>query len=292
MSQATDKGLANLIGAGFMCFAMALFAVEDAIFKALTQSLPTGLALMGFGLSGLALFILWALISREAVWSDDYLRRPMLIRSSFEITGRLFFALALALSPLAATTAILQAAPLVVAAGAAIFMGETVGPRRWAAMAVGFVGVLMVLRPTPDAFDPLSLLAVVAMVGFAGRDLATRASPPRMTNRQLGILGFAMLSVAGVIIWAFDPQPPRLPDTRETGLLILTGLIGVIAYAALTQAMRTGEVAVVAPFRYMRLVFALGLAVLIFAETPDFWTLAGAALIVASGIYTLLRSKA
>jgi drug/metabolite transporter (DMT)-like permease len=287
----TDKGRANLIGAGFMCFAMALFAVEDTIFKALTQSLPTGLALTGFGLSGLALFVLWALIRREAVWSANYLRRPMLIRSSFEITGRLFFALSLALTPLAATSAILQATPLVVAAGAAIFLGETVGPRRWAAMGVGFIGVLLILRPTPDAFDPLSLLAVMGMIGFAGRDLATRASPPNMTNRQLGILGFAVLSLAGAIIWAFDPQPARLPDMREGALLILTGVIGVAAYSALTQAMRSGDVAVVAPFRYTRLVFALMLAVLVFSETPDLWTLAGATLIVASGIYTLLRSK-
>jgi drug/metabolite transporter (DMT)-like permease len=282
---------ANLIGAAFMCASMALFAVEDAIYKSVTQTLSAGVALTVFGASGLILFLLWAVYARERLWTPDYLRRSMLIRSCFEITGRLFFALALAFSSLSSTSAILQATPLVVTAGAALFMGEKVGWMRWSAMAVGFGGVLMVLRPTPASFDPLSLLAVIALIGFAGRDLATRASPPHMTNRQLGILGFAVLTLAGVIICLFESSPLRLPDQTEAFWLVLTGVIGVAAYSALTQAMRSGDVSVVAPFRYTRLLFALILAVVMFSERPDIWTLAGATLIVSSGIFTLLRSK-
>lgn len=286
----TDKGRANLIGAGFMCFAMALFAVEDTIFKALTQSLPTGLALTGFGLSGLALFVLWALIRREAVWSANYLRRPMLIRSSFEITGRLFFALSLALTPLAATSAILQATPLVVAAGAAIFLGETVGPRRWAAMGVGFIGVLLILRPTPESFEATSIFALLATLGFAGRDLATSVSPKTMSGRQLGTLGFMVLVVAGLVLVPFYGVPAEMPALPALGAVAIAAVVGVVAYNALTVAMRTGDIAVVTPFRYSRLLFALGFAVLWFGERPDLMTLAGAVLIVGSGLYTLMRS--
>ncbi|MCT4559147.1 MAG: DMT family transporter [Pelagimonas sp.] len=280
----------NLFGAGLMCLAMALFAVEDAIFKSVTASLPTGLALTGFGLVGLIVFVLWSLLKGEAVWTRDYLRPTLLIRSGFEITGRLFFALSLALVPLTITTSILQATPLVVTAGAALFLREKVGIRRITAMCVGFVGVLIILRPTPDAFRLDALLVVVATLGFAGRDLATRASPPSLSSQQLGILGFAVLVVSGLIIGLFEGSPWRTPTSSEALRTLMTGLIGVGAYTALTRAMRTGEVAVVTPFRYTRLLVALIFAIAVFGEIPDAWTLLGASLIVASGFYTLMRS--
>ncbi|NVK58792.1 MAG: DMT family transporter, partial [Rhodobacteraceae bacterium] len=162
--------------------------------------------------------------------------------------------------------------------------------RRWTAMAIGFVGVLMILRPTPDAFRPDALLAVAGMIGFAMRDLFTRASPPAVSANQLGVLGFAVIVTAGLLMLPFDPTPPRLPDAGELWRLLLTGVVGVTAYTALTRAMRSGEVSVVAPFRYSRLLVALLFAFLFFGERPDLWTLAGGALIVTSGLYTLIRS--
>ena len=115
-----------------------------------------------------------------------FLGRTMVVRSASSCGGRLFYALALALIPLSAASAILQATPLVVVAGAALVFGEKVGWRRWSAVAVGFVGVLMVLRPGVAGFDLLALLAVAGMLGFAGRDLATRAAPRVLSNVQLG----------------------------------------------------------------------------------------------------------
>ncbi|MDD8024251.1 MAG: DMT family transporter, partial [Paracoccaceae bacterium] len=124
-----------------------------------------------------------------------------------------------------------------------------------------------------------------------GRDLATRAAPKVLSNFQLGIYGFAALIPTGAIILAFNGQPslPAMPD-----LLLIGGAVvfGVSAYWALTAAMRIGEVSVVTPFRYTRLIFALVLGVLVFGERPDLATLAGAGLIIASGIYTLLRGAA
>jgi len=280
----------NALGALFMVIAMTLFAVEDSLFKSVTPALPPGVATLIFGLTGTTLYVLMTLRAGEPVLHPAILRPSLMIRTFFEIVGRLFFALSLAYTPLSVTSSILQAAPLVVTAGAALLLNETVGPRRWIAMAIGFVGVLMILRPTPDAFRPDALLAVAGMIGFAMRDLYTRASPPAVSTNQLGVLGFAVIVTAGLLMLPFDPTPPRLPEAGELWRLLLTGVVGVTAYAALTRAMRSGEVSVVAPFRYSRLLVALLFAFLFFGERPDLWTLAGGALIVTSGLYTLIRS--
>ena len=155
---------------------------------------------------------------------------------------------------------------------------------------IGFVGVLVILRPGMAGFSPLSLLAVAGLIGFAGRDLATRAAPKVLSNRQLGTLGFAMLGLAGAILLGWSGGA-HLPDLRGLGLLAGASTFGILGYHALTGAMRTGEVAVVTPFRYTRLVFAMILAMAVFGERPDTATWIGAALVVASGIYTLTRRR-
>ena len=279
----------NARGALFMVLAMMAFAGEDAFYKHVTASLPPGFALLLFGLAGLAIFSGLALRAGQAPLHPASFSRPLLIRSGFETAGRLFFALSLAYTPLSTTSAILQATPLVVTAGAALLLGEQVGPRRWIAMSVGFLGVLLILRPTPEAFRADVILAVIAMVGFAGRDLATRTSPPAVSRWQLGVLGFGVVALSGAVLMLIDPAPPRMPDGETLLSLALTAAFGVTAYTLLTQAMRTGEISVVAPFRYSRLLVALVIAIVFFGERPDLWTLAGAVLIVGSGIYTLLR---
>lgn len=273
-----------------MSAAMAGFAVEDMAVKAAGRHMPIGQVTVIFGLIGLGVFVAIALRNGETPLPRGFLSRPLLIRSAFEIAGRLFHVLALSLIPLTVTSAILQATPLVVVAGAAAFFGETVGWRRWTAVAAGFLGVLMVLRPGVEGFDALALLAVAGMLGFAGRDLATRAAPRILSNAQLGVAGFAMLTAAGLIVLVMRGGVAA-PDAAGLALTALAALVGVASYAALTGAMRTGELSVVAPFRYTRLVFALILAMAVFGERPDAMTLAGSALIVGSGLYTLLRSR-
>ena len=282
----------NLRGSLFMCLAMLGFAIEDAFFKTATGGLgvSAGVGTMLFGLFGTSFFVLRTIWMRERLWSRAYLQGPLLIRSGFEIMGRLFFALALAFAPLSTTSAILQAAPLVVTLGAALVLKEAVGIRRWSATLVGFLGVLLIVRPTPEGFDATSIFAILGMIGFAGRDLMTRASPPEVSATQLGILGFIMVFVAGVVITIFESAPLATPTLGALALLMGTGFAGVLGYSALTKAMRTGEVSVVAPFRYSRLLVALVFAYFIFGERPDALTLVGAALIVGSGTYTLIRS--
>ncbi|QQA44882.1 DMT family transporter [Pelagovum pacificum] len=272
-----------------MVLAMMGFAVEDAFFKAASASASPGLLTVIFGVLGTVAFAVLSWRAGQSPVTPQMLKPRLLIRSAFEIVGRLFFALALAFTPLSTTSAILQATPLVVTLGAAVLLGEHVGPRRWVAILLGFCGVLLILRPTPAGFEVSALLAVMGMIGFAGRDLATRASPPEVSGNQLGVLGFLVVTAAGLVILATEGGAPTI-DLPAALRICGTATAGVLAYAALTRAMRTGEISVVAPFRYSRLLIALLFAYVLFGERPDALTLAGAGLIVGSGLYTLWRS--
>jgi drug/metabolite transporter (DMT)-like permease len=281
---------ANYRGSLYMVAAMAGFAVEDMFLKSAARLMPVGEVITLFGLGGMAIFAAVTLARGEAVFPRAMLSRPMLIRSGFEITGRLFYALAITLTPLSVASAILQATPLVVVAGAAVIFGEVVGLRRWAAIIAGFCGVLLIIRPGLDGFDALSLLTVIGLIGFAGRDLATRAAPPALSNMQLGVAGFAMLTIAGVVILLVNGDF-ALPPAAGLLRVAAATVVGVAAYTALTGAMRTGEVSAVTPFRYTRLLFALILGMAVFDEVPDTITLIGSAIVVASGIYVLTQKK-
>lgn len=273
-----------------MVAAMAGFAVEDMFLKFAARSLPVGQILMIFGGGGMVIFAVLTKLRGERVFHPAILTRPILIRAVFEVMGRLFYTLAIAFTALSSASAILQATPLVVVAGAALIFGEKVGWRRWSAILVGFAGVLIILRPGLEGFTLASLLAVAGTIGFAGRDLATRAAPPVLSNLQLGVYGFAMMVPTGAVLLTFFGDAV-IPGWAAVGQLLAATLVGVAAYYALTAAMRMGDVGVITPFRYTRLVFALILGVVLFGEQPDSYTLIGSAIIVASGIYTLVRGR-
>jgi drug/metabolite transporter (DMT)-like permease len=151
----------NFLGSFLMVVAMATFAVEDSVIKLVSSALPVGQILFLLGFGGALTFSGLALILRKEIFSLVFFTKPI---SS-----------ALALTPLASSTMILQATPLVVVVGAAVLFKEKVGALRWAAVLLGFVGVLIIVDPAGDSFSFLSILAVLGMFGFAGRDLASRA---------------------------------------------------------------------------------------------------------------------
>lgn len=279
----------NVAGSLWMIAAMAAFALEDALVKQAASGLPVSEVLILFGLGGAVAFCALAGIKRETVFHRDVLSPVMKIRFAFELVGRLFYILALALTPLSSTTAILQATPIFVVLGAALFFGETVGWRRWTAILVGLIGVLIVLRPAGDSFSLLSLLAVVGMLGFSGRDLASRAAPATLSTNVLGFYGFLTIVIAG-LAFALWEQPAFVVPGPETLLALLAAVaFGVVAYSALMKAMRTGEVATVTPFRYTRLLFGVLLGVVWFGEGIDTQMLTGCAIIVGSGLFILWR---
>lgn len=280
----------NVRGSLFMLLAMAAFAIEDMFIKAAAEVISLGVVLALFGLGGMFIFMLMLWKKGGQVLRPEVVSGPILTRAVCEIVGRLCFALAITLTPLSSASAILQATPLVVVAGAALIFREHVSASRWIAIALGFCGVLMIIRPGLDSFNPASLFALLSTLGFAGRDLATRGASTSLSNAHLGVYGFFVLIPTGLVLHVVQAEAVNL---QFEAMLFVVGAVafGVIAYNALTIAMRTGDVSVVTPFRYTRLLFAFALGFAIFGEVPDVWTWIGAGVIVASGVYTLLVSR-
>ena len=279
----------NLRGSLMMVAAMAGFAIEDAVIKHLAGSLPVGQIMVLIGLGGALVFGLIAHRQGYSLFVPEFARGAVLLRNLSEMVGAAAFVTAIVLAPLAAVTAILQAMPLAVTLGAALFLGEPVGWRRWSAILIGFAGVLLIVRPGSADFDPASLLAVIAVFALSARDLATRRVPARVHSLQLSGWGFGMVAPAGLLLMVLAGTAPVVPSVANWGWIVGALSAGILAYAALVSATRLGDIAVTTPFRYSRLIFAMAIGLVIFGEIPDAMTLAGSALVVGAGLYTLWR---
>ncbi|WP_375255252.1 DMT family transporter [Yoonia sp.] len=279
----------NIRGAAFMVFSMFCFAVEDALIKLLAEAMPVGQILSLICLGGLILFLCWSKFKGENLWQPAYLDTKVVLRSFSDVAGAMMFVTSLTLIPLTTASAVIQATPLVVAMGAAVFLGQGIGWRRWIAILIGFAGVLIIIRPGMEGFTPATLLAVGGMLGLAARDLFTRGLTVTLSGTQLAIHTFALIVPAGFILMYLQGQTPTVPDTRDTLILIAAIFISMIAYLAIVAATRGGNAGIISSFRYSRMIFALIIGYLVFAEVPDAVTLIGAGIIVTSGIYTLRR---
>ncbi|ETX29809.1 DMT family transporter [Roseivivax isoporae] len=280
----------NLRGIALMVLAMAGFAIEDAFIKGAAATLPTGQILLTIGVVGGGIFALVAKSRGVRLISPVLLTPALLCRTAAEMVATISFVTAITLIPLAMASAIIQAVPLALAAGASLIFGEVVGWRRWSAILSGLVGVIVILRPGLEGFDVNALWAVLAVFGLAARDLAVRAVPATVGHLQLATYGLLTCVLSGLVLIPFTGLPVR-PDPYAAAMLAGASIMGVFAYYAITAAARTGAVAVVTPFRYTRILFAIVVGLVAFSEVPDAATLAGAGLVVASGVYTLLRER-
>ncbi len=279
----------NIRGAAFMVFAMFCFAVEDGLIKLLAEAIPVGQILSVICLGGLIAFLSWAKFKGERLWQPGYLDGKVLLRSFCDVGGSVMFVTSLTLIPLTTASAVIQATPLVVAMGAAIFLGQAIGWRRWIAIIVGFIGVLIIIRPGMEGFTPATLLAVGGMLGLAARDLFTRGLTVQLTGPQLATHTFALIVPAGLLLMMFQGQSPVMPDASQAMILLAAVFVGMIAYLAIVAATRGGNAGIISSFRYSRMIFALIIGYFVFSEIPDAPTLIGATIIIASGIYTLWR---
>ena len=279
----------NMRGSLLMVASMAGFALEDMLVKQMASSLPMGQVIAMLGAGGTVTFGALAFARGQRVWSPVLLSRPVLLRNLGEMIATASFVAALVLTTLSSASAILQAAPLAVTLGAALFLGEPVGWRRWSAITIGFIGVMLIVRPGLDGFAPASLLSVVGVAGLALRDLAVRTVPADVTSGQLTVWAFATVIATGILMMLLMGTYPALPGPTDSARLGAAFVVGGFGYYALVAATRAGDVAVVVPFRYTRLVFALILGALAFGERPDLLTLSGATLIVSAGLYTIWR---
>lgn len=275
--------------AALMVLGMGAFAFEDVFIKLLTTSMPIGLIMAFLGILGGLVF--WAVMAVRGIrlFTRDLLHPMVLLRNLGEALCGILFVAALALGDLSSAAAIIQALPLTMTLGAALLLGEPVGWRRWTSIMVGFVGVLMILRPGGEAFQPASLLALGAVVMLTVRDLATRRVPEHVPSDALTASAFLSAGLGGVVLAILQQTAPRLPAGDEAFYLLGALCFGLGGYSAMVIATRIAPIAVIAPFRYARLVFAMILGILIFHERPDAMTLIGAAIIVGSGIYTMWR---
>jgi drug/metabolite transporter (DMT)-like permease len=288
----------NMRGIILMVVSMAGFAIEDAFIKSLsgngtalqTNGLGVAQILLMLSVGGTFIYVIWAIKDGSSLFSRQFFHPAVLARNGAEMIGTWGFITGIATLSLATVTTVLQAAPLLVTMGAALIFKEPVGWRRWAAIGVGFAGMLLVVKPGVGVFDTNVLWAVLGVVGLSARDLATRRIPKTIPTLQLSSWGFLSIGLLGLLLLASgaDLQTP----TPAQWLLLGGALsVGVFAYWAITEAVRSGEMSAVAPFRYSRLIFALLIGLFIFAEKPDGLTLAGAALIMASGIYAFYRER-
>ncbi len=273
-----------------MTGAMACFALVDMFVKlaSRTQSAMQIIALTS--LAGFLIFAIWEKRREERVFRRDALRPVLIMRTLGEIVGSFGIVIALGLAPLVSVTAIGQAQPLAVTMGAALFLGEKVGWRRWLAVGLGFIGVLIILRPGLKDFDPNLLWVLLYVFGFAARDVTSRVIPHHISTAFAVAWAMLPLAVAGALLMPL--QGGWHPVDFPTFLALCgTTLSTALALLLLTTALRTGEVSSVAPFRYTRIIFALSIAFVFFGEIPDLYTWVGAALIIGSGLYAFFRER-
>ena len=280
----------NLRGILFMILAMAGFTFEDLFIKMLSAYFPISEVIIILGFTGSIVFLIIALFQRAPIFHKDLLNKHVIIRTICELLGAVFFVTAIALTPLSSASAILQITPLLVTIGAVIFFREKVGWRRWTAVFIGFMGVLLILRPGYGGFMPASIFALVGSIFLAARDLSTRAMKVNLPSVTIALYAFIAFGISGILIIPFN-SPMIAPSFNQIMYFIGASTFGVIAYYSLVISSRIGEMSVISPFRYSRIVFAMLLAIIVLGERPDSFTLIGASIIVASGLYTFIRES-
>ena len=280
----------NLRGALFMVVSMAGFTINDAITKSIVGELGSGQVMLVRGLFATTLIALLAWWNGALRFPRQVLHPMVALRSLCEFLATMAFLAALAHMPLANVSAVLQALPLAVTMGAALFLGETVRWRRWGAIIAGFLGVMIIVRPGFDGFNAYSLLALVCVMFAAVRDLATRHVPEEVPSLLVSVTTSILVTVGGGAIMPFTGGWTPL-DTGHVGLLMGAAVVLIFGYQFIIMAMREGDISFVAPFRYTALLWAIGLGYLAFGDVPDAAMIAGSIIVVSSGLYALYRER-
>jgi drug/metabolite transporter (DMT)-like permease len=281
----------NVNGILLVIAAMAAFTLEDMFIKQLTASVAPGQILIVLGLTCAVIFLCMAFFSRQRIFIAEAWQTLPMVRAMAEAVSAVAFVTALAAVELSTVAAVFQAMPLVVTMGAALFLGEQVGWRRWSAIGVGFIGVLMIIRPGFEGFRPESLFVVVAVIGVAARDLITRRLNSKISSAVVSSQAYLALALGGTVLMILGGHPIQSVETGQIGPYAGAIFFGVLGYYGIVTAMRVGEASAVTPFRYTRLLFSILAGGLVFGERPDLMTLAGASLIIGSGLYTFLRER-
>lgn len=273
-----------------MIVATACFALNDAITKFVSSEINFGQVMMVRSVFAMMLIGCLALRNGAMRPLRTIFLMPIVVRVVCEVGGAITFLAAITHLPLANTYSIFQALPLAVTLGAVVAFGEHVGWRRWLAIVVGFIGVLIIVRPGLAGFNQYSLLVLASVVLCAIRDLATKSIPKDIPSLFVTLLTTVSVGTAGAcLLQTLGGWSPM--SGRTFALLVVAGVLLPIGYNCIIMALRVGDISSVAPFRYTALVWAIVIGYLVFGETPDAMMLIGGLVIVGSGLYTLYRER-
>lgn len=280
----------NAKGALLMMGSMAAFTLNDTCVKATHGALPLLQLLTLRGL--ISSLLLYLLARRLGALHLRMARRDAAllgVRCVSEVAAAYFFLTALMNMPLANVTAVLQVLPLTVTLGAALFFGESVGWRRMLAIALGFGGMLLIVRPGPEGFSLHALYALAAVGCVTVRDLVTRRMSAEVSSMTVTLASaLAVFVAAGLASTWVEWVPLRL---ETASLIAASSFFVMLGYLLSVLVMRVGEVSFIAPFRYTGLIWALGLGWAVFGHWPEPLTLLGAAIVAAAGLFTFYRGR-
>lgn len=280
----------NARGALLMMAGMAAFTASDSIMKLLAADLPMFQTLAWRGV--IVSLVLAVMAWRKGVFAVPLGRHDkglVVVRTLCDTASTWFFLQALYHTPIANLTAIMQALPLTVTLGAALFLRESVGWRRLLAIGIGFLGVLLIVRPRAEGFDLYALYALICVALVTARDLVTRRMSRAVPTLLVALANAVFVTAFGLAGTLGEGLVTPAPGT--VALIAGTALFIVAGYVLTVSAVRTGELGFVTPFRYTGLIWALIVGLLLFHEFPDSVTLAGAALVVATGLFTFYRER-
>ena len=283
---------ANIRSSIFMMLGMGVFAIGDALTKYSTQTLNLGQFMFLRGILCILLLVLIA--SRQGVlhrWRDT-LDKVTILRGLGEIGATTCYLVALTHLSLAFVSSVYQAVPLAVTLGAVLFLGEKVGWRRWLSISIGFIGVLIIIRPGGDGdgtgMNAYALLLLVGVCFTALRDLSTRRINMQIPTVLISAMTSVLVTMTGFVMMQLNTgwQQPTSTDLMHVSIAAVLLIIG---YHCIILATRAGDMSFASPFRYTSLLWAIVLSYIVFNQAPDQNTLIGAAIVVASGCYMLYR---
>jgi drug/metabolite transporter (DMT)-like permease len=282
LNEGTGRGSANFAGATWMTLGMAGYVVNDALIKWATESIPLYQAI---AMRGAAIILLLAVVIRLRGGRPTLspIRHPLVaLRVAIEAGTTVLYLTALTNAPLANLTAILQLVPVVVTFVAARVLHERLSAVRITAVLAGFVGVLLIVRPGSDGFDPWLLAGVAAAAIIVVREMITRRIPHDIDGGAVAFTTAVAITTTGLTLSVF--QGWEQPPTERVGALALAACFLAVGYVSSVNAVRIGEMSFTALFRYSILVFAIVMQIIVFRDVPDGWTFAGAAVITAAGL--------
>lgn len=274
-------------GIAAMLAAALLLTLNDAITKVLTETYSVG-QVIAFR-QAFAMLVILAYIHWITGWGAIRVsnRAGLALRALCFVASTVLIVLGFSLLPLALVTAIAFSSPIFVAALSHLFLGETVGPRRWLAVGAGFAGVLVIVRPGGAGFEAALIVPVLAALTSAFRDTVTRHLS--RSDTSVAILFWSMIAVIAVAsLTALAGWKPVTP--AALAWLAGCGVLNAAAHFLMIDSLRLGDASLVSPFRYTSMVWAAVLGFLIWGHLPDLWTVLGAAVIIAGGVYIIERS--